>query len=182
MATLKYMNRLNPKEVFPVGTQFALIEQAFLISDKGELILSPLIVSISLRAFLDVNLGRRTARPAATQCVAEFVLQPRQLMQGNAVMKALHPREHRYEAGEGFFPPDQGDPFETGDHLKHRLNSCMSCHGGAGLRSMQSRGFETRHSLKEGSPESISEVTSKKKRNHGTWKTLHGLWGANSKR
>jgi hypothetical protein len=82
--TLKYLEKLkNRTEPFPVRTQFALIEQAFLISDDGELVLSPLIVSISLRAFLDVNrnfFDLDTWRKA-TQCVAEFVMQPRQLMQ-----------------------------------------------------------------------------------------------------
>ncbi len=97
--TLEYIeNRARSKERFPVGTQVALIEQAFLISDEGEMILSPLIVSIQLRAYLNVDLSVRDALPKATQCVAEFVMQPRQLMQGNAVMKAMDPLEHLFEA------------------------------------------------------------------------------------
>ena len=47
--TLSYIETLQRKKVFPVGTQFAFIEQAFLICDEGEMILSPLIVSISYR-------------------------------------------------------------------------------------------------------------------------------------
>lgn len=62
--TLEYMARVRQKvEQFPVGTQFALIEQAFLISDEGEMILSPLTVSISLRAYLDVERTFQRKRP-----------------------------------------------------------------------------------------------------------------------
>ena len=38
--TLDYIRKLNNRKVFPVRTQFALIGQAFLISDQGEIILS----------------------------------------------------------------------------------------------------------------------------------------------
>lgn len=50
-STLEYINKLNNREVFPAGTQFALIDHAFLISDRGELVLSPFINSIPLRAY-----------------------------------------------------------------------------------------------------------------------------------
>ncbi len=115
--TLEYMERIKTKtEQFPVGTQFALIEQPYLISKEGEMILSPMIVSAQLRAYLDVDRRAHEARPEATQCVAEFVMQPRQLMKGNAVMRALTPKDFRYQAGEEFaagFSPK--DPFATGD-------------------------------------------------------------------
>jgi len=53
--TLKWVEKFNRGETLPLGTQSALIEQAFLISDEGELVLSPLIVSISLRAYVGVE-------------------------------------------------------------------------------------------------------------------------------
>lgn len=181
--TLKYVKRLQKRtEVFPVGTQFTLIEQAFLISDDGELILSPLIVSISLRAYLDVKLRAYNARSNAVQCVAEFVMQPRQLMKGNAVMNALGPRQHRIEAGTA--DPGGGalDPFETGEMPRERLKLCMSCHGQAGANSIRTVNFKSspRLFLEEGSPDAISKLTSNKKRNHDTWKKLQGLWRADS--
>ncbi len=186
--TLRYMEKLkNRMEIFPVGTQFALIEQAFLISDDGELILSPLIVSIQLRAYLDVDRRAREARPEATQCVAEFVMQPRQLMKGTAVMRAMNPRDYRFEAGApdgaGFSPYD---PFGTGDISEGmptitRLNLCMSCHGGKpGVRT---RSFKsTRLFFKESSPEEISKATSAQKRDYEQWKKLRELWRADSKK
>ncbi|MBC8291407.1 MAG: M56 family metallopeptidase [Planctomycetes bacterium] len=81
--TLEYMERIRKQpHQFPAGTQFALMEQPFLISKEGQLVLSPLITSIQLRAYL--NVGRRFSSseddPQITQCVAEFVMQPRDLM------------------------------------------------------------------------------------------------------
>jgi hypothetical protein len=179
-------NLKGNKEVFPVGTQFALIEQAFLISDDGELILSPLILSVQLRAYLDVVRSVRDARPAATQCVAEIVMQPRELMKGNAVMKPLDPRDHRFEAGDEECQLSGGpyDPFETGDMPNTRLNICMRCHGGSAKTSAHSILTvdlrSSRRFFEEGSPEAIGKATSAKKRERHTWKTLHGLWRVDS--
>ncbi len=184
--TLSYMESLKKTaEPFPVGTQFALIEQPFLISNEGEMILSPLIVSIQLRAYLDVE--QRFKFPKATQCVAEFVMQPRQLMQGNAVMRAMTPSDFRFEAGSeftGYFSPY--DPFGPADISEGmptitRLNLCMSCHGAAGGRSIRTRSFRgTKSFFKESSPEEISKATSAQKRDYETWKKLHELWRADT--
>lgn len=177
-ATLQYLEKLKKgNEKFPVGTQFALVEQAFLISDEGELVLSPLIVSIALRAFLDVERKFRKAGPP-TQSVAEFVMQPRQLMKGNAVMKAINPRDHRFETAEGFFPPAREDPFEKGRMPRHtRLNTCMGCHSGRGIDRVQTVinvGYSHFHT--KSGPEVVSQATSDSKRDDKTWKALHELW------
>ncbi len=101
-----------------------------MISDKGNLVLSPLIVSISLRAYVDVKTSKRTGRPHATQSVSEFLIQPRRLMQGDAVMRALTPQDYRYEAGTaqdmigGTF-----DLFESKESTGPRLSNCVNCHG-----------------------------------------------------
>ncbi|MGI9239858.1 MAG: hypothetical protein ACR2RV_03605, partial [Verrucomicrobiales bacterium] len=180
--TLQFLKDLEKRtggrsESFPVGTQFALIEQAFLISDKGEQVLSPLIVSIALRAYLDVDRKFRKAGPP-TQSVAEFVMQPRQLINGTAVMRALNLRDHRYETGEGFFPPGHEDPFESGRMLRHtRLNTCMGCHSGRGIDSIQTVinvGYS--HFSTERGPKVVREATAERKREDETWKTLSELW------
>ena len=98
--TLECMEKLKRQEELPVGVQFALIEQAFLISDQGELVLSPLTFSIALRAYVGMNPIKGPAEFPTLQCVAEFVMQPRQLLQGNAVIRALTPKERRYEVGQ----------------------------------------------------------------------------------
>lgn len=183
--TLKCVEKFNRREQLPAGTQFALIEQAFLISDDGELILSPLIISISLRAYVDLIQSERTGRFRATQSVAEFVIQPRKLMHGDAVMKALDPSDYRFEVddvgGTGGLTGDD-DPFETGSLWpRGRLTRCMSCHGQSRLQKPTAIvGVRTARSrfLKEGNPEAISKATSTRKRDHDSWKTLHKLWQA----
>jgi hypothetical protein len=182
--TLNYIEKLNRRGVFPVGTQVALIEQAFLISDDGELILSPLIVSIQIRAYLDVDRHARKkvdGHLKATQCVAEFVMQPRQLMKGNAVMKAMGPSEYRFEAAQvdcGNF--SNNDPFEReGMPTITRLNLCMKCHSGTALHSVHTSLRLTGPSFEDG-PEAVSKATIAQKRDDLSWKTLHELWRADT--
>lgn len=187
--TLEYIARVGKKvEQFPVGTQFALIEQAFLISDEGEMILSPLTVSISLRAYLDVERTAPKLGRNPTQSVAEFVMQPRSLMQGNAVMKALGPRDVRFEAGDVDIHNDAVEPFEDVEHVfyredkndmlrRPRLTLCMNCHRSRGRRSVRGGFFSD---LKKSSPAEIVTATLKYKRDHESWKALSKLWGANS--
>lgn len=175
---------------FPVGTQFALIEQAFLISDIGEMILSPLTVSISLRAYLDVERSASRSGRDPTQSVAEFVIQPRQLIQGNAVMKALGHRDIRFEAGDVDIHNEAVEPFEDvpnvffredqNDMLRRpRLTLCMECHKSRGRRGIRGGFFSD---LKDSRPEDIVNVTLAHKRDHETWKALSKLWQAESKK
>ena len=186
--TLKCIEKINREDELPVGVQFALIEQAFLISDVGELVLSPLIVTMSLRAYVGVNPRESNGLPEATQCLAEFVLRPRQLMQRNAVMEALGPREHRFEAGGSQSPEGAvSDPFELRASpvgFRSRLSFCRSCHVGASRISVRRSGVKTArvHVLKEDSPEEIIEATLSRKREDYTWETLRRLWREDSAR
>ncbi|MEM7012424.1 MAG: hypothetical protein AAF585_13185 [Verrucomicrobiota bacterium] len=179
-ATLDYLKMVEKREEpFPVGTQFALVEQAFLISNEGELVLSPLVICISLRAYLDVEREFRRNRPEEpTQSVAEFVLQPRELMEGNAVMKAIHQDETRFEIADGLQCHPQADPFENG-RIPHkvRLNQCMGCHADSGIDSIQTAlnvGYA--HFSGFDGPEAISKATAAQKREHKTWKALQEFW------
>lgn len=183
--TLEYLERIKKRpHQFPVGTQFALLEQPFLISKEGELVLSPMVASVQLRAYL--NVGRRFSAskdaPQVTQSVAEFVMQPRELMKGNAVMRAMGQNDFRYDAGApdsvGFNPRD---PFATGENAggmptTSRLSDCMSCHGSAGGRGVRTRSFASTNSFHESSAEEISKATSAQKRDYEDWKALEALW------
>ena len=190
--TLKYIKTGTQQrgnvQNFPVGTQFAFMEQAFLISDEGEMILSPMIVSISLRAYLDVERNSSRKRPP-TQAVAEFVTQPRQLIQGNAVMKALGPRDILFGAGDVDGFGDAVEPFEKGDGHVHsrrvndmlripRLNLCMRCHSSRGVEGVG--GHAGLFGVKERSPEEIVKTTLTYKGDDDTWKTLSELWQTDS--
>ena len=184
--TLEYMERISKRpHQFPVGTQFALVEQPLLISKDGELVVSPLVVAVQIRAYLDVgrDFRRYDDEPKDTQCVAEFVMQPRQLMQGNAVMRAMGPKDFHFDAGAktptpGFSPRD---PFMkgqlAGEWPRTRLNQCMDCHSRAGGRGVRTRSFRGTHGFfTEGNPEDIGKATAAQKREYAYWNTLQKYW------
>jgi beta-lactamase regulating signal transducer with metallopeptidase domain len=184
--TLAYMERISKRpHQFPVGTQFALVEQPLLISKDGDLIVSPLVVAVQLRAYLDIgrDFRRYDDEPKATQCVAEFVIQPRQLMKGNAVMRAMGPKDFHFDAGAetatpGFSPRD---PFMTGKIAGSmpltRLNQCMDCHSRAGGRGVRTRSFKgTYDFFTETNPVDVGKATVAEKRGIDNWKTLQKYW------
>jgi len=187
-ATLEYVTKLNDREVFPIGTQFALIDHAFLISDKGELVLSPLINSIQLRAYLNITATDLELRPRSTVCVAEFVMQPRRLIKGQAVMKALgpeHVRYHTLSASSG----GKVDPFQSTiplhkQELTPTLRQCTNCHGRsrAGVRSLGDFMFGDRYAgrltFEAGDPVTIAQAVAAEKRENKTWKALRQHWPA----
>lgn len=189
-ATLEYIKKLNGREVFPVGTQFALIDQAFLISDRGELVLSPFINSIQLRAYLDVTKTDLQARPWPIDCVAEFVMQPRQLMQGNLAMKALGPKDIRFQTiaadSGGRVDPIEGTEAASLQKMTPSLQSCIFCHtrSRAGVRSLGDFMFgdriADRYTYEAGSPARIARGIAAIKRKHETWKKLQELWPGES--
>lgn len=184
--TLKYIKKLNDREAFPVGTQFALIDQAFLISDQGELVLSPVINSIQLRAYLKVTQTHLEARPRATVCVSEFVMLPRQLMEGKFAMRALGPKDFRFHT----IAADSGgrvDPLEArsvpeAQKLTPSLPSCVFCHerSRAGVRSlgdfMHGDRYVDKLTFEAGSPARIAKAVAASKRKDETWKKLQELW------
>lgn len=185
-ATLEYMERISKRpHQFPVGTQFALVEQPLLISKEGQLVVSPLVVAVQLRAYLDVgrDFRRSDDDPKATQCVSEFVIQPRQLMQGNAVMRAMGPKDFHFDAGArtatpGFSPRD---PFQNGKLAgawpQPRLNQCMDCHSRAGGRGVRTRSFRGTHGFfTEIKPEEVGKETVKEKHGYDNWKILQKYW------
>lgn len=185
-ATLEYIGKLNDREAFPVGTQFALIDQAFLISDKGELVLSPVINSIQLRAYLDVTMTHLQANPRATVCVAEFVMQPEQLKKGRFAMRAFGPKDFRFQTISadtgGREDPLAGRNATEARKLTPALMGCVFCHerSRAGVRSLGDFSFGDRYANKltfePGSPAKIAQATAASKRKDKTWKKLQEHW------
>ena len=173
---------LNPKTPqFPVGTQFALIERPLLISDRGELVMSPLCFRVQLRSYVNVSqpfiLGF-SEKP--TQLVAEYVLRPRQLMNGKRGLERLKAGQTHYAT---FFT---NDPFEKADRPNENrtfkaLKSCMVCHSNPGILSVNSRAFtqlspELPVKFREGSAETVGLQTRAEKEKHFSWGLLEGLW------
>lgn len=122
---------------FPAGTQVALVKQALLIDDSNELVLSPLIQSIQLRAYLNVSIDSRLNNPVIgpSQAVAEFVLQPRQMMAGGTPMRAISSRQVRHtntfehsdpfdnrEGEQRVFPSQIADVHGLSSRRRHRFH------------------------------------------------------------
>ncbi|WP_442508367.1 hypothetical protein SH528x_007336 [Novipirellula sp. SH528] len=172
-------NPLTPQ--FPVGTQFAIVEQALLINDSGKLTLSPLVHRVQLRVYLNVDLDARRNNPAIglpSQAFSEFVMQPREMMRGNVPMRPIAAEEIHYTT-----------TFQSGDKIENpprgakvpRLHSCTGCHLGAGIHSVNSR-FELFQSRRlvpprfsPAVPEQIGAATIKIKRGMYSWGLLQGL-------
>jgi hypothetical protein len=190
-ATLEYIKKLNARVVFPVGTQFALVDQAFLISDQGELVLSPLINSIQLRAYLNVTMTDLEARPKPIDCVAEFVMQPRQLMQGKFAMRPLGPKDFRYQtiaAGSGgMVDPIEATKATALRNMTPSLQGCIFCHtrSRAGVRSlgdfMSGDRIADRYTFEAGRPVKIAQGIAAIKRKNETWNKLQELWSGESR-
>jgi len=170
---------------FPEGTQLALVQRAMLISDQGEILLSPLVQSVQLRAHMDVGLQLRHDGPPDVsmfgQAVAEFVLAPKQWMQGGTPLRAVRRKEIRYTT---FFSSGR-DPLEHPDERKRdfpRLLSCRACHSSSGIHAMNSYGeqFQERHLLPPrfyaSRPADVGKVTARQKRKMYSWGLLQGLW------
>lgn len=177
--TIEYIDRWNKENVLPAGTQFALIEKAFLISDEGEMVLSPMTVSIQLRAYRNVEQSFRDAGNA-TQCVAEFISRPRDYLRGNALMAAVSPTDYRIktvrsDGGKQDVLELVNDPKTS---LQARLEQCMQCHGGAGIRSLGDfvapRG--KLKTLQRRSQKEIADATLTAKREDESWKLLRTAW------
>lgn len=167
---------------FPVGTQVALVQQALLIDDSGELVLSPLVQNIQLRAYLNVSVDGRlnNALSGPAQAVAEFVLQPRLMMQGKTPMRAVGSGERRHTVTFTHSDPIEY-PRANNERHAPRLRSCMACHSGAGIHSINSRVQLFQRSsvlpprLTASTAAAIGTATVLKKRQTYSWGLLHGL-------
>ena len=199
-ATLDYLDKLNKSREpvvidergemrlhpatpqFPLGTQFALVEQPLLISDQLEPILSPLIYRIELRAYLNFKPKDLEELHHRTQAFAEFVMQPKKLLGGKPALKALGKNELHYATFT------TSDPFENPDaplenHV--RLLSCITCHPRPGVFSFASRHRQLQFRqvdrvmpaiLKDGRPDDVARSTVEHKKRDYTWGVLEVLW------
>jgi len=174
-------NPMTPQ--FPVGTQLALVKQALLINDMGQPTFSPIVQRIQLRVYLNVDVDSRRNNPSLgpSQVFSEFVMQPREMMQGNVPMRPIAAEEIHHTT---IFT--SSDPIEyprsNNEPVAPRLRTCITCHSGAGIHSVNSR-FELfqKRSLKPPSfaptvPETIGAATTQIKSSTYSWGFLKGLW------
>ncbi|MEM7231405.1 MAG: hypothetical protein AAF517_04490, partial [Planctomycetota bacterium] len=163
---------LNPKTPqLPVGAQFALVERAMLINDRGVPTLSPLILNIQLRAYIQPGDPRKRS-------IAEFVLVPHKLFKGGSALRAIGRKERHFKTFAS------NDPFETDRPFDPNLGlaTCMSCHSPAGIHSVNSRsrifpeGSPRPLRLEETTPETVGHATAFRKTQDYTWGVLEVLW------
>lgn len=172
-ATLSLLPVLNMEEqppLLPPGTEVALVRQALLIDNKGELTPSPIVESVELR-HLDYDHIR--------QGFYEFKLDRARLFGGVA---------------GGLQPVDEEIPlfFSHGDVFQANIASykvdipgiCPACHLGAGitesLLSYSRQRFplpdQQLSILVETTPVREAETVIAWKQNHRTWQVLEGVW------
>jgi len=171
-----YVNPNTPQ--FPNGTQVAMLEQWLLIRDDGQLVVSPLIASVQLREYLDLLTSKSSSQ--GKQGVAEFHLQARDLMKGNLALVPLTHEQSYFRAG-GI----ASDPYEPSQNRRHgmgpRLKTCIECHSGWGIHSVNSRAqlFDVVSleppRLLERSPEETAHFTIEAKKNDFNWGLLQGV-------
>ncbi len=171
-----FANRETPQ--FPTGTRFALVRRAFLVDDKGEIVASPLIESIQLRAYNRLHY----------QAVAEFAIEPRKLIAGQAAMRARRADEPGFRL---LILRRYGDPFlaTTGRSTSWDppwrnggtapLKSCTDCHSTQGIHSVGSRN-ETFNMHPTGDFRGVRSLVPPRlrpARPEDTWKaTIRGKW------
>lgn len=180
---------LNPDlPQFPVGTQVALVRQAILIDDRGELAPTRLTESVQIRAYRDIlPPGSR----GAGQDMFELKLtRPALFANRSGGLKAVATNEQDFVFVQ--FQSHGTDPFELSKEEQQRwgpltftdvvLHTCASCHSQPGIYSVNSYtrsfGFQIPRAVEliESVPDDQRRITIDWKRKHYTWGLLQGLW------
>jgi len=169
---------------FPAGTKLALLRRMMLIDRDGQLVCSPIVESIQMRTFLKIE-PRFLPEHVRMQ---EFVLDRNRYLAGDK--NALHTVGSGDREPTVFFSLDI-DWFEAsvrnniGPYRQpgHVLGSCIGCHSGSGVMSMES--FNPRFILRARNPglENLSfdreiRVTADWKQQQTSWGMLRGYWEA----
>ena len=173
-------NLKTPK--FPAGTQFAIVRQALLISNAGKLVVSPLIESVQMRAYLKRH----------SKAVSEFLMEPTKLIVGEAILRARRVDERGFKlflaGGSDPLDPESGRSLRSDRSI---LGHCNICHSSSGIHSVASRSerfnlepagltFSNPHVVPpqflEGKPEDVWKGTIREKRATYSWGLLQGLW------
>lgn len=121
---------------FPAGTQVALVEQAMLVNDNGEIEISPLTLNVQIRGYREIDFGTKH------QALFDFRLKRSDLLNGNAGGLIPFRDDERIFLT---FQMNSYDAFEPRheNYLKFKttgvaLETCHTCHAGAGVKSFRS--------------------------------------------
>ncbi len=178
--------QMHPKTPqFPEGTRWALVRRGLLITSKGEIVSSPLVEGVQLRAFHLILPSFNPEKPEQSGiAVAKLNLHAVQVLAGaDPILRAL--------PGETNMPDLLGtrghdDPFP--DLAKSNvptegLRGCSSCHSRRpGIHSVVSRNLLFRVHVKAtplfrtGNPSQSHKFAIKKKTKSPSWKALRECW------
>ena len=184
--------KVHPKTPkFPKGTRWALVRRALLITNKGEVVSSPLIESVQLRTYHLILARNDPDFPKGSPYMtlggaafAELNLNSTQVLTGaDPVLRALpeetgKPKPFSTRGHEDPFPDLSKARFHT-----EGLFDCASCHGGPGIHSVASRNLLFRPRVKvapifrPGIPSQSHNFAIKMKTKNPSWKELRGSWG-----
>lgn len=181
-----YLNGKLPQ--FPAGTQVALLRRAMLIDADGKLAPTNLVETLQLRVFLIDPASAKAKR--GEQSFHEFNFSRRELFTDpGRALRAVTPEERGILfvqfAGHGIDGIER--PLHQADEARTLrapvLEACFSCHGGAGIFSVNAftrifgpQTFSPR--LGEGSGEMQFAVTTAAKRERYDFGLLTGLMRA----
>jgi len=139
---------MNPKlPQFPVGTQFALVRQMMLFDNHGELQPTPITESVQIRVYRSVApndqvfVDNRQERMSG-QDFYEVVLSRPLLFAGKAGGLRETGRKEKAFAILNAFGADEGNSprqYMTLDKYAPVVESCVMCHRGGGINSVNSR-------------------------------------------
>jgi len=185
----EFLNLALPQ--FPVGTQVALVRQAVIIDNRGQLAPTALTESVQLRVYHAITPGSRymnyiNGPSSHDQDFFEFQMRRPELF-GNigGGLVAVHPGEKEYAT----FMTHGMDAFVGSAASEGQgviLKRCLGCHSDSGIHSVQSRLQWMNHPVGErqpGNDESTRDaitwettVTIARKRLQPEFKILQRLW------
>jgi hypothetical protein len=129
---------------FPVGTQVALVRQAIVIDNEGELVPTGLTESVQLRVYHAITPGTQymnyiNGPSSHDQDFFEFRMRrPELFAHHSGGLVAVHPGEKEFAT----FSTHGMDVFESttpSDRQTVILARCSGCHSDSGIHSVQSR-------------------------------------------
>lgn len=184
---------------FPAGTEVALVRRATLFDNQGNLVESPIVESVQIRVYRAISTAQERDFTGGGDFVArnsgqefyEFKLSRSLLFSGkNGGLRAIGSEDKELST----FQSMGDDPLEEISHESTRpvqepqaeLKTCIWCHSGGGVRSLNSREALFRPNRMQVDPEKSDygsiywgdDSAVAWKRNHYDWGLLNGYWKA----
>jgi len=174
-SVLTHLNAELPQ--VPVLTKFALVRMANLIDARGDAVNSPLMESVQLRV---IGALSSTEKRGSEEYLDFFILDQMKLMRGQGGLVARK-KTQRFEMVLSRLMMISGDTLErhwnaedTSPGEDAPLTSCLQCHGGPGIFSMNS--YRQLFQDQTVTPPDL-EVGDKAGADSVTWKEQQYDWG-----